>query len=349
MSSKDNNVTVLVTGGSGFVALHAISQLLNQGYRVRATMRSLSKQTEVTNALRRSGITALEHLQFVETDLSNDKNWDQAMQGCSYVLHIASPIHLQIPKDENEMIRPAVDGTLRVLRAAKKAGVKRVVMTSNFGAVGYSHHDRTKIITEESWTNPDEKGLSAYNKSKVLAEQAAWTFIEKEGNPMELAVINPVGIFGKALNKNLSSGHELLKRILDGSMKAIPNMTISIVDVEDLADLHLRAMVHPDAAGQRFLALSGGVMTLPDIAAFLKSELGERGKSISTRRLPDWVVRMAALISPTARNLVPQLGRYRDASNEKARQVLGWEPRSNEKALLGTADSLFAFHHLSIN
>ena len=168
MSSKDNNVTVLVTGGSGFVALHAISQLLNQGYRVRATLRSLSKQTEVTNALRRSGITALEHLQFVETDLSNDKNWDQAMQGCSYVLHIASPIHLQIPKDENEMIRPAVDGTLRVLRAAKKAGVKRVVMTSNFGAVGYSHHDRTKSSPKRAGPTRMKKDFPLTTNPKCL-------------------------------------------------------------------------------------------------------------------------------------------------------------------------------------
>lgn len=346
MTNSETNKTVLVTGGSGFVALHVIQQLLSRGYKVRATLRSLKKKYKVREALKIGNINSLDKLQFAETDLSSDDNWNEAMKGCEYVLHIASPIHLQIPKDENEMIRPAVDGTIRVLRAAKGAGVKRVVMTSNFGAVGYSHTDTSKLITEESWTNPNEKGLSAYNKSKVMAEKAAWDFIKSEGGTMELTVINPVGIFGAALDKKLSSGYELLKKIIDGTMKAIPNMTISIVDVSDLADLHIRAMTNPKAAGQRFLALSGGVMTLPQIAGFLKSKLGKKGKNISTVRMPDWFVHIAALFSPIAKNIVPQLGKYRDASNEKAKTILGWQPRSNEEALLAAAETLFKFGNI---
>ena len=343
MEILNNNKTVLITGGSGFVALHCIQQLLNKGYKVRTTLRSLKKKQEVSDALTEGGITSFENLDFFETDLTNDTNWDGAANGCEYVLHIASPIYLKVPKDENEMIRPAVDGTIRVLKAARNAGVKRVVMTSNFGAVGYSHTDTTKIITEESWTNPNEKGLSAYNKSKVLAEKAAWDFIENEGGNLELSVINPVGIFGPSFGKNLSSGFGLLKKIVDGSMKAIPNMTISIVDVRDLADLHIRAMTNEGANGQRFLALSGGVLTLPEIATLLKSKLGERGKNISTRILPNWIVRVAALFSPVAKNIVPLLGRYREASNEKAKAILGWVPRTNEEALLASAGSLFKF------
>jgi nucleoside-diphosphate-sugar epimerase len=344
MNDSTKDKLVLVTGGTGFVAVHCIAQLLEKGYQVRTTVRSTKRTNEVTDMLRVAGIHSFENLSFVETDLLSDTNWDVAVEGCDYVLHVASPIYLGIPKDENEMIRPAVEGTLRVLKAAREAGVKRVVMTSNFGAVGYSHTDTTKVITEESWTNPDEHGLSTYNKSKVMAEKAAWEFMKNEGGVLQLSVINPVGIFGPAFTSKLSSGFELLKRILDGSMKAIPNMTLNIVDVRDLVDLHIRAMTCEAANGERFLALSDGVMTLPEIAAFLKSHLGEKGDKISTRKMPDWLVEIAALFNPQAKALVPMLSRYRDASNEKAKGLLGWQPRSKEEALLATADSLFKFN-----
>ncbi|GAB3519355.1 SDR family oxidoreductase [Emticicia fontis] len=344
MSDSTQNTLVLVTGGTGFVAVHCIAQLLEKGYKVRTTVRSLKRTNEVTDMLRVAGIHSFENLSFVETDLLSDTNWDKAAEGCTYVLHVASPIYLGIPKDENEMIKPAVEGTLRVLKAAREAGVKRVVMTSNFGAVGYSHTDITKVITEESWTNPNEKGLSTYNKSKVMAEKAAWEFMKREGGKLELSVINPVGIFGPAFTAKLSSGFELLLKVLDGSMKAIPNMTLSIVDVRDLADLHIRAMTNPAAKGERFLALSDGVTSLPEIAAFLKSRLGDKGDQISTKKLPDWLVKIAALFNPQAKALVPMVSRYRDASNEKAKRLLGWQPRTKEEALLATTDSLFRFN-----
>lgn len=334
---------VLVTGGNGFLAQHCIIQLLQKGYNVRTTIRSIQKRQELINLLAEAGVKDFQDLDFVQADLTSDKNWEQAVFGCDYVLHVASPIGLAIPKDENEMIRPAVDGTLRVLKAARDAGVKRTVMTSNFGAVGYSHKDPTTLITEESWTDPNEKGLTAYNKSKILAERAAWAFMKKEGGEMEFSVINPVGIFGPYFGGKLSGGFDLLKRVLDGSMKSIPNMTISAVDVRDLADLHIRAMINPKAKGERFLALAGGVLTLPDIAAFLKSKLGEDGNKISTKTLPNWIVRLAGLFSPIAKAVAPQLGKYRNASNEKARTILGWQPRTDEEALLASANSIIKY------
>ena len=335
--------TVLVTGGTGFVGSHCILQLLNKGYRVKTTLRGLHRKNEVLEMLTVGGVTSFEDLEFIQADLTKDDNWNLAAKDCDFVLHVASPINLEVPKDENDFILPAVEGTRRVLKAARDAGVKRVVMTSNFGAVGYSHKDTTTMITEEEWTDPEEKDLSAYNKSKVLAERAAWDFMHKEGGELEFAAINPMAIFGPSLGPELSSGFRLLKQVLDGSLRAIPNMTLGIVDVRDLADLHIRAMTDPSAKGQRFLALSGGILSLPEIAVLLKEKLGTKAKNVSTRRLPDWIVRVAALFNPTARNLVPQLGRYRNASNEKAKALLAWQPRTNEEAILATTESLIRF------
>lgn len=271
---------VLVTGGTGFVGIHAILQLLQKGYKVKTTVRSLKRKDEVFDMLKNGGITSFDNLAFIEADLTKDDHWDEAVKDCDYVLHIASPIFLVLPKDENEMIRPAVDGTLRVLKAARNAGVKRVVMTSNFGAVGYSHKDPKTPITEEDWTDPNEKGLSSYNKSKVMAERAAWDFIHKEGGNLELSVINPVAIFGPSLGPDISSGFELLKNLLDGSMKAIPNLTLNVIDVRDVADLHIRAMTNPNAKGERFLALAGGKITMPQIAVLLKNKMPQIAQKI---------------------------------------------------------------------
>jgi nucleoside-diphosphate-sugar epimerase len=336
----------LVTGGNGFVGSYCILQLLQKGYRVRTTIRSLNKKEEVIEMLKTGGITSFDNLEFIETDLTQEDNWDNAVKDCDYALHVASPIYLRIPKDENEMIKPAVEGTLRVLKAAKKAGVKRVVMTSNFGAVGYSHKDRSKLITEESWTDPNEKGLSTYNKSKVLAERAAWDFIKNEGDDLELSVINPMGIFGPSLSSKLSSGFELLRNIMDGSMKALPNITLGIVDVRDVADLHIRAMTNPDAKGERFLALAGGTMSLYQVALLLKNKMPDVAKNVSTKTLPEWKVRLAAWFNPKAKALVPLINIYRNASNEKAKKILGWRPHSNEEAILASAESMVKFGNI---
>ncbi|MGC4103451.1 SDR family oxidoreductase [Ferruginibacter sp.] len=343
MTNSNESIPVLVTGGTGFVASHCIAQLLQKGYTVKATVRSLKRSEEVINMIQTAGISSLEKLQLVEADLTNDTNWAAAVKDCRYVLHVASPIHLQLPKHEDEMIRPAVDGTLRVLKAARDAGVQRVVMTSNFGAVGYSHKDPGQLITEASWTDPDQKGLSAYNKSKVLAELAAWDFMKREGGNMELSVINPVGIFGPSFSAKLSSGFELLKNIMDGTMKAIPKLELAIVDVRDLADLHIRAMENPAAAGQRFLALSQGTLSLPQIAQLIKNNMPELAATISSKTIPDIMVRIAALFNAKARALAPMLGINRNASNEKAKTMLGWQPRSKEEAVLAAAKSIIKY------
>ncbi len=346
MKTENNKGLVLVTGGSGFVALHAIQQLLDGDYAVRTTVRSLNRKEEVLAALKNAGLTNFNKLTFVETDLSADQGWDEAMKDVNDVLHIASPIFLRLPKNEDEMIRPAVDGTLRVLKAAREAGVKRVVMTSNFGAVGYSHKDPTQLITEESWTDPNEKGLSAYNKSKIFAERAAWDFINKEGGDLELTVINPTAILGPSFSEKLSSGFELLKNMLDGTMKAIPNIELAIVDVRDLVDLHIRAMESPAAKGQRFLALSAGTITLPEIAKFLKDKMPEVSQKVATKTLADWQVRIAALFNKKAKAIVPLIGINRKASNEKAKRVLGWQARTKEEAILATVESLVKFNQI---
>ena len=349
MANSEKDTVVLVTGGTGFVGVHCILQLLQQGYQVRTTLRSLNRKNEVIEMLKNGGIDSFTNLSFIETDLSKDINWDKAVAGCDYVLHVASPISLNVPTHEDEVIIPAVEGTLRVLRVAREAGVKRVVLTSSFGAVGYSHTDASKLITEESWTNPEDTHLSAYLKSKTLAEKAAWDFIAKEGGTLELSVINPMGIFGPSLGPDLSSGFELIKRLLDGSMKAIPKISFGIVDVRDVADLHIRAMTNPKAKGQRFLAFAGDIISFHDIALLLKDRLGDKAQKVTTKVLPDWIVRIAALFSPTAKNIVPQLGRIKNASNEKARTILGWKPRTNEEAIIASAQSILKYNlnHLS--
>jgi len=339
---------VLVTGGTGFVAIHSILQLLNRGYQVRTTIRSIKSKDKIFEMLKNGGITDFSKLDFIEADLTSNKNWLEAMIGCKYVLHIASPIFLRLPKNEDEMIRPAVDGTLRVLKAAREAGVKRVVMTSNFGAVGYSHKDKNTIITEESWTNPNEKGLSTYNKSKVLAEQAAWDFMKTEGGSLELSVINPMGIFGPSLSHDLSSGFEMLKKLLDGTMKAVPDIRLGIVDVRDVAELHILAMENPDAKGQRFLALAGGTMSLLEIVKLLKQKMPYVVEKASTKSLPTFIIRLSALFNDQAKAILPLVGIYREASNEKARTVLGWKPRNNEEAIMATVISLIKWKSLKI-
>lgn len=342
----EENRLVLVTGGNGYVAIHCILQLLQKGYAVRTTIRSEKRKAEVIDMLRRAGITDFSRLTFVIADLMQDANWDEAVRGCTFVLHVASPIFLEVPESEDEMIRPAVEGTLRVLKAARDAGVQRVVMTSNFGAVGYSHQDRNTVITEESWTDPNEKGLSAYNKSKVLAEKAAWDFIRKEGGPLEFTAINPMAIFGPSLGPAISAGHGLLQKMMDGTMKALPDISMGIVDVRDLADLHIRAMITPAAKGQRFLALSGGTLSLLEIARMLHQKMPEAAKRTSVRTLPTWLLKISALFNKQAKSILPLVGIYRNASNEKARSMLGWLPRSNEEAVLAAAESLVDFGHI---
>jgi len=331
--------TVLVTGGSGFIGSHAIVQLLNAGHVVRTSVRDLAREAEVRAMVRAGGADADGALSLVQADLQKEAGWAQAVVGCEYVLHVASPFPLGAPRHEDDLILPAREGALRVLRAARDAGVRRVVLTSSFAAVGYGHKNRRTPYDENDWTNLGAP-LSAYVKSKTLAERAAWDYIARDGGSLELAVVNPTAVFGPVLGADFSTSIQILKSMLEGAIPANPRLQFGVVDVRDVADLHLRAMTDPAAKGERFLALAGEAMSLAQIARVLKDNLGALAARVPTREVPDWLVRLSALRNPAVREILPQLGQQKSASNEKARRLLGWQPRSNEEAILATAHSL---------
>jgi nucleoside-diphosphate-sugar epimerase len=331
---------VLVTGGSGFVGSHVIVQLLGAGHQVRTTVRNLNRENVVRDMVKAGGVEP-DDLSFVAADLESDAGWGAAVAGCEYVVHVASPIPPAAPKHEDELIVPAREGTLRVLRASRDANVKRVVLTSTCGAIYYGHPPRTNPFNETDWTivNGD---LTAYVKSKTLAERAAWDFMGKEARHLELAVVNPSGIFGPILGPDYSPSIDLIKRLMNG-MPGAPRLYFGVVDVRDVADLHIRAMRHPAATGERFIAVSGEAISMADIARMLRARLGTSARRVPRFQLPDWIVRLAAKRDPSMRQLLPLLGNIRNATSEKARRLLGWSPRSNEEAVVATAESLMSF------
>jgi dihydroflavonol-4-reductase len=331
--------TVLVTGGSGFLAGHIILQLLATGHTVRTTVRDLAREPSVRETLADVGATSLDRVSFFAADLTADKGWADAVAGCDYILHVASPFPSQQPKDENDLIVPARDGTLRVLRAARDAGVERVVMTSSFAAIGYGRHAPGRRYTEVDWTDADAPNLP-YIRSKTIAERAAWDFMAKSGGDLELSVINPVGIFGPVLGRDISASIGIIKAMLEGKMPGLPDVYFGVVDVRDAADLHIRAMASPAAAGKRFLAVAGPALSMADVADILRRRLGEAASRVPTKKLPSWQVRLAALFDAKARQTAPNLGKRRNSSNEKARRILGWTPRDSEEVIVATAESL---------
>jgi nucleoside-diphosphate-sugar epimerase len=332
--------TILVTGGSGFIGSHSILQLLAAGHQVRTTVRSLKREGDVRAMLEEGGAVPGDRLSFIAADLENDAGWSEAVVGCEYVLHVASPFPPNIPKYEDELVVPAREGALRVLRAARDAGVKRVVLTSSFAAIGYGQKPQKTPFNETSWTDPNGVDVLPYVKSKTLAERAAWDFIASEGGDLELSVVNPVGVFGPVLGPDYSTSILLVQRLMDGAMPGCPRLYLGIVDVRDVADLHIRAMTHPAAKGERFLAIAGDFMSILDIAKVLKGRLGASAKSVPTWQLPDWLVRIAAMRDPAVKQILPELGKMKNAANEKARHMLGWAPRSNEESIVATAESL---------
>jgi dihydroflavonol-4-reductase len=294
--------------------------------------------------LTNAGGDAGHRLSFYTADLVSDAGWKEAVAGCDYVLHVASPLTEAAGKPEEAVIVPARDGTLRVLKAARDANVRRVVMTSSCGAVYYGHPPRTEPFDESSWSNPDGGDMSAYVKSKLIAERAAWSFMEKEGGRLELSVINPAGIFGPVLGPDSSSSTQMIRRLL-GGIPGCPRIHFAIVDVRDVADLHIRAMTNPAAKGERFIAVAedGSAMSMLQMAGVLRARLGDAARKTPTRELPDWLVRIASVFDPAMGQLVPMLGRVRNATSAKARRLLGWKPRSREDALVATAGSLIKF------
>lgn len=340
----ENKEMVLVTGGNGFLGMRIVLQLLQKGYRVRATVRSLKNKDKLIDMLNANGVTDLDQLSLMEAQLTSNENWAEAMRGCRYVLSVASPVFFNKPKHEEEAIRPAVDGILRILRFAKKEGVQRVVMTSNFGAVGFSQTNKNRETTEADWTDVQTKGLSVYERSKTIAEKAAWDFIKTEGGILEFATINAVGIWGPSLDAHVSGSFHLLQNLLNGSMKAVPNIPLNVVDVRDVADLHIRAMTNPAASGQRFIATADGQITLPQIAALLKAKRPEASQKVSSKVLPDCMIRLGSLFSSRAKEGLLFTKMNRNVSNQKAKTILNWKPiATQEETLLAAVDSMVKY------
>ena len=332
--------TVLVTGGSGFIGSWCIIKLLERGYKVRTTVRSLGREKAVRAALatqRRS----LEGLSFYAAELTADAGWDTAVAGCDYVLHVASPVVLSEPADPDVLIKPARDGATRVVGAAIKAGVRRVVLTSSVAATSSPVAVAKSVCDETVWTDLADSQVSAYARSKTLAERAAWDLIAKSGGATTLATVNPVVVIGPVLSGDFSESVQTVQRLLSGKMPGIPRLGFSLVDVRDVADLHILAMEAHAAAGQRFIAATRFVW-MAEMADMLRALPGGIATKVPTRKIPNIVVRVGALFDKELRAVTPRLDKQRDFSSAKAQAVLGWRPRPIEDSVDDCARSLIA-------
>lgn len=336
---------VLVTGGTGFVGLQIIFQLLTQGYDVRTTIRKDSGKSRILKVLADNNAQNLANLSFIKADLSSDDNWLEAMADRDGVFSVASPVFFGKIPNELDAIKPALNGTIRILKAADRAGVKRVVMTSNFGAVGFSK--KTGLTTEADWTDENQAGLSIYEKSKLLAEKAAWDFVKQSNVDVELVTVNPVAIFGPSLDKHVSGSFDLLKNLMSGQMKLIPNLPLNVVDVRDVATIQIKAMEKPAANGQRFIASADGQISMHEIANLIRQKRPQAAHKISNKKLPDWLIELAAPFNQMAREGKLMKDMNRNVSNQKAKDILNWHPRSdNEKIVLTAVDSLIKYHEV---
>jgi nucleoside-diphosphate-sugar epimerase len=330
--------TVLVTGGSGYLAGWCIVQLLEQGYSVRTTVRSASREADVRAAVG-TQVDPGERLAFVVADLEADAGWAEAAAGCQYVLHVASPFPPAQPKDPDELIVPARDGALRVIGAALDAGVSRVVMTSSVAAVRHGHEPPASgVYTEVDWSDPDDTSLTPYTRSKTVAELAAWELVRSRGAEDKLATVCPGAIIGPALSADASYSLQVVERLLKG-FPAAPRLGFAYVDVRDVADLHIRAMTDPAAGGQRFLAVDE-FLWMVDVGRVLRDRLGDAAKKVPTRVAPNVLVRLMAIFDPEIRTVVSDLGEKSDYSADKAKQTLGWSPRPVEDSIAECGQSL---------
>lgn len=333
--------TVLVTGGTGYVAGWCVVELLNRGYDVRTTVRSESKKDAVLRAVA-TEVEPGDRLSFAVADLTSDAGWAAAVDGCDYVLHVASPMGADDPKDKDPdaLLVPARDGALRVLRAATAAGVKRVVMTSAANTASPSSYRDEGVSDETLWTDPADPTLPAYRRSKTAAERAAWDFMAGHDGPTTLTTILPGAVFGPILTPSTLNSVQVVGRLVKG-MPGTPRIGFEVVDVRDLVDVHIRAMTSPEAAGQRFLA-TGGFLWMSDAARALRDGLGEDGGKVPTRTVPDFLVRLSAVFDPSLREIMPALGRRHRHTTAKAERVLGWRARPAAETVVACGKSLIA-------
>jgi nucleoside-diphosphate-sugar epimerase len=334
----DESTTVLVTGGTGFLGGWCVAELLRGGHEVRTTVRNLKREGDVRAAMAAASVDPGDRLAVVAADLSSDDGWAAAVAGCDYVLHVASPFPPAQPKDPDELIVPARDGALRVLHASLDAGVRRVVMTSSVAAVRHGRPPSEKPYAEGDWTDGADVERTPYVRSKTIAERAAWDLVRERGAEDRLATVNPGAIIGPTLSDDLSFSLQSVQRLLDG-MPAMPRLGFTFVDVRDVADLHIRAMTMPAAAGERFLA-TDRFLWIADVAEILRERLETGAEKVPTRVAPNVLIRVTSLFDPSLRSIVGDLGKSAAYSSEKARTTLGWAPRPIEDSVVDTARSL---------
>ena len=341
----ENKETVLVTGGSGFIGSHCIIKLAAAGYNVKATVRDLSR-TNKLNQVIQNGLEKYEGQKDLSIDwrvanLMEDSGWEEAMQGCDYVLHVASPVAMELPKDEDEMIRPAVDGTMRVLKAASKAGVKRVVITSSVASITYGTNKQGNF-NEDDWTDPSKKTTNVYAKSKTLAEKAAWEFIESDSSGMELATILPSMVFGPILEEDFGVSVGAVIDMMNGKYPIVPDWDMGVVDVRDVASLEVLAMTKPEAAGKRFVCSADNIL-MKDQNNYLIGLYPNLAKRIPTRGPPNWFIKFLSLFMPALKMTAESVGKVRKMDSSRARETLGWKPRSAKEAIKSAAESAYEF------
>jgi dihydroflavonol-4-reductase len=328
---------VLVTGGSGYLAAFCIAQLLERDVAVRTTIRTLAREAEVRAALSRLSNKA-GTVSFVSADLTADDGWAQAVEGCQGVLHVASPFHAPTTTGD-EFTGPARDGALRVIKAALAAGCERIVLTSSIAAASPEHIPTDRLLDERDWTDPNSPRITGYYRSKTFAEQASWALVREAGKEKALSTVCPGGILGPTFGKDYSFSLQLMVRMLKGDMPGLPKLGFNIVDVRDTADLHLRALFDPAAAGERFIA-SAGFRWFREMADTLRSELGADAAKVPTREVPSILVRLMSIVDREVRAITPDLERKKAHTSAKAERLLGWAPRSPEETVLDCARSL---------
>jgi dihydroflavonol-4-reductase len=324
---------VLVTGATGYIGLHCIHQLLNKGYAVNGSVRSPERKDEIVQALK-SHNTPTEHLNLFTFNLTEDDGWDEGMAGCDYLLHVASPISLE-RTDEDYFVKPAIDGVNRALTFAKKHNVKKVVLTSSVAAI-FDTMEKKDIYDESDWSDPDNPAISAYSKSKTLAERAAWEFIKNEGHPFELAVINPALVVGASISGDIGESNKAVEMVASGRMPVAVPLMFGYVDVRDVAAAHILAMQTPAANGERF-ALVEKDLWYKDVAKILRENGFDKAPTLG---IPVWLAKILANFNKELKLTLPYLGRKRSISNTKAKEILRWNPRPAEESILDIANQM---------